>query len=469
MELKQKQEELDRLKLKEELLTLEYIKKITPIHRTVLNLSNHYIFHKSATALSALLSAHFTQRNTLKSLILSNCCLDEETLTIILTGLIRVDKAIALRYLDISSNRITISMSLGSLLNQVFKKSGSNKAKTIHMKGNSLMSELSVRALLSPSYPILELNLYDSGLSAEALIAISEYLAANIYIQKLDLAYNSDAFMNTTACTIFGKAVSANANIESLNLAGNSALGSKECLTPLLDAIKGNKSLIQLSLAGIGMGNDGVELICLKLFNHVPIYSLDLQNNMITNEGICKLIDLLPESVVSLDLSYNSISDASVIISISSQLIVSRSLRKLNLSHSIELYELDSETLEYFCESLTTNESLNELILEGVKLGINAEDFCETIQRAIAERRLSLTYKISAVKCILQHESSRSSILIVPSETSRVKLISNVPSVTPPIPRFKRGSLNQTHRKETELIDSCSSVTEREYNFESFS
>lgn len=469
MEFKQKQEELDRLKLKEELWTIEYIKKVIYLHRTVLNLSNHYIFQKSATALSSLLSAHFHKKNTLKSLVLSNCCLDEEILIILLSGLIRIDKTLSLRHIDISSNRITISMNLAQTINQLLRKSGSNKPKVIHLKGNNLMSELSVRALLSPCYPILELNLYDAGLSAEALITLSEYLGANYYIQRLDLAYNSDAFMNSSACAIFGKAISSNSNIEYLNLGGNTSFGSKEYFIPLLDSIKGNKSLIQLNLPGIGLGNHGVELICLKLFNHVPIHTLDLQNNLISNEGICQLIDLLPESLVCLDISYNQITDSSVLISLSSQLIVSRSLRKLNLSHSIELYELDSETLDYFSESLTTNESLSELTLEGVKLGINAEDFCEVIQKAISERRLSLTYKISAVKCIVPSISSRSSILIEPFETSHIKMISNIPSVTPPVPRFKYESLNQTHRKETDLTESFSSVTEREYNFDSFS
>mmetsp|Transcript_18166 Transcript_18166/g.2959 ORF Transcript_18166/g.2959 Transcript_18166/m.2959 type:complete len:81 (-) Transcript_18166:106-348(-) len=52
-----------------------------------------------------------------------------------------------------------------------------------------------------------------------------------------------------------------------------------------------------------------------------------------------------------------------------------------------------------FAESITRNQSLNELICEGTKIGNDPDSFCEIIGEAIRKRKLSLTFKISAVNC----------------------------------------------------------------------
>ena len=44
------------------------------------------------------------------------------------------------------------------------------------------------------SYELLELSLYDCKISSEALIDLSDVLALNKRIYKLDLSYNPEAF-----------------------------------------------------------------------------------------------------------------------------------------------------------------------------------------------------------------------------------------------------------------------------------
>lgn len=49
------------------------------------------------------------------------------------------------------------------------------------------------------SYELLELSLYDCKISSEALIDLSDVLALNKRIYKLDLSYNPEAFEKRAA------------------------------------------------------------------------------------------------------------------------------------------------------------------------------------------------------------------------------------------------------------------------------
>ena len=106
----------------------------------------------------------------------------------------------------------------------------------------------------------------------------------------------------------------------------------------------------------------------------------------------------LTPSVVDLDVSYNDITESSALLSLASYLLETRSLRRLKISHSLQLETLDFSTLECFSQALTRNDSLVEFYCEGVKLSVNPEDFCNQINQAIAYRKLSLTYRVSAVQ-----------------------------------------------------------------------
>lgn len=123
-------------------------------------------------------------------------------------------------------------------------------------------------------------------------------------------------------------------------------------------------------------------------------------------------MDDLPELLSNLDISYNAINDASALLSISYHLMHSRSLRKLNISHSIELESLPHDTIDELAEAIAQNDSLSELTCEGVKLGDDPDYFCKRLGEAISVRRLSLTFKISAVNCFNSESSIESSAMI---------------------------------------------------------
>lgn len=96
------------------------------------------------------------------------------------------------------------------------------------------------------------------------------------------------------------------------------------------------------------------------------------------------------------------------------------------MSHTIEMIELDEEILEKLSEALGKNDSLTEFYCEGVKISENPDKFCSMVNAAISLRKLSLTYKISAVNC---SPGARNSILgdLSLDETSE-RLASEIPS-----------------------------------------
>ena len=70
------------------------------------------------------------------------------------------------------------------------------------------------------------------------------------------------------------------------------------------------------------------------------------------------------------------------------------------------------------------NDSLSKLLCEGIKVAEEPEKFCKKISEAIGVRKLSLTYKISAVSYV---EGSSMGDSIVSNGYS-MKVLSKVPS-----------------------------------------
>jgi hypothetical protein len=112
------------------------------------------------------------------------------------------------------------------------------------------------------------------------------------------------------------------------------------------------------------------------------------------------------------------------------------------MSHSFELETVEGSIVDLLCESLKKNDSLSDLMCEGVKIADDPDAFCFKLNQAIGMRKLSLTYKISAVNCIM----NRSSVVSLQSNEKSMKFISNIPSN---LSQFKeRESYSQTARNE---------------------
>ena len=438
MELKEVQDELTKIKITEEITTVEFIKKIFGKHMTTLDISNHYIFDKSASILVKLLKSYFSVKKDLKSLILQNCMITSKSLKKIIKVLISNSKSF--KILDISNNRLELDSSLTSNLSLLLSKT--MKLKHLKLQGNICENSQALAKLFTFDIRLTELNLYDTNLSKECLAVLASVLEANRTILNLNLGYNDDAFEDLDVVAAFANSVGENKCIEELNLSGNENLGNTDNLRQLSEGLKSNKSLSILRLGGINLSDFGIKLLTTTLLQELPISYLDIQNNNIQDSGFKALIAELPETLSGLDFSYNSVRDNSSLVNFSHFLTETKSLRRLNISHSFELESVESSILDLLCESLKKNDSLSDLMCEGVKISDDPDSFCLKLNQAIGNRKLSLTYKISAVNCVF----NRSSVVSLMSYEKSMKFISNVPSN---LSQFKQvESYSQTARNE---------------------
>lgn len=438
MELKEVQDELTKIKLTEEIVTVEFIKRVFGKHLTVLDLSNHFIFEKSSTMLIKLLKSFFTNKKDLKSLVLQNCMISSPNLIKILKLFASNSKSF--KHLDISNNRLQIEPALSLHISILFSKT--LKLKSLSLQGNICSNAQAISEIFTHNIRLQDLNLYDTNLSPESLTIISQTLSQNTTIFKLNLGFNAQAFDDPEIVRMFADSVSENRYIEELNLSGNDSLGVVDNLRQFCEGIKGNRSLSVLKLGGVNLEDFGVKVLMSHLMKELPVSSLDIQNNNIRDPGFKTLMLELPVTLVSLDASYNTLRETSSIVSLSTFLIETKSLRKLNISHSFELENLDSGVVDLLCEALSKNDSLSDFLCEGVKIPEDPDMFCYKLNQAIAYRKLSLTYKISAVNCFA-NESSTNSII---SNEKSMKIISAIPSN---LSHFKEKESNsQTERKE---------------------
>lgn len=438
MELKEVQDELTKIKITEEIITVEFIKKIFGKHMSTLDISNHFIFDKSAKILVKLLNSYFSSKKDLKSLIIQNCMISSKSLKKILKVLTTYSKS--LKFLDISNNRLEIDPHLSKKISMLFSKT--LKLKSLKLQGNICENSQALAELFAFDIRINELNLYDTNLSADSLTVLASALEANRTIMVLNLGYNDEAFEDPEIVRVFSVSVGKNRSIKELILSGNENIGNTDNLRQLSEGLKLNKSLYTLRLGGINLSDFGIKLLSATLLKEMPLCYLDIQNNNIQDAGFKNLILEMPETLTGLDFSYNSIRDNSSLVSFSTFLMESKSLRNLNISHSFELESVESSIVDLLCEALTKNDSLSDLMCEGVKISQDPDEFCYKLNQAIGFRKLSLTYKISAVNCV----TSRSSTVSLMSNEKSMKFISNIPSN---LSHFKdRESYSQTARNE---------------------
>jgi len=456
-------EHLTQMTLQEESRTIDYLEEHFAKHLTVFDLSNKYLFSQSLKVLLSLLHAHFMRYHCLKKLILQNCMLDTDSLSEILRLLLAVRGTLSLKCLDIGNNRLKITPEVAELIALMLEKCGKLKLKTLCLQGNILSDPLCISKLLSGETVIYELNLYDVRLSPKGVIALSEALSLNKSIHRLELAYNVEAFSSNKAVQALAMGISLNTHIERLNLSGNTTLANRKKLTALILGMGRNRSLESLVLSNIGLQDKSVKLIVANLLGEIPLCEIDLQNNGFTGKGICYLLKHLPPTLKSIDLSYNSLTDNVSLSKLAISLMRTRDLRKLCISHTIELEEVSEEAVELMCKSLRTNDSLTEFICEGVKIAEDPDMFCRLLGESIAARQLSLTFKISAVNCFKSTSSVNSSFKRMSMTPSPMKLVSNLPSNVTPQPKTHANSTIQTERRECIAKELSFEETPREF------
>lgn len=393
------QEKLKKIQNEEEEKSITFIRSQFGKHSKILDISNKYLVKEAFEYFVVCLTSHFKNYNTYRSLILENCLLTNVVISKLFTSLTKLKIRHFITSFDVANNQVEISEKIAKKLVKFLEKSVKSKPIKLNLQGNIVSSPVAVNAILSITRDFKELSLYDTRLSAEALLALSEFIAKNKSILKLDLSYNPTAFTNADIVQTFGISVGINNKIESLNLSGNSTIHKDVIFIKFLSGISTNTSLIELNLGNLGLRDRAVEIICKVLFPVMPLMELDLQSNCISCKAFDLLLSNLPDFITSLDVSYNDFRSNSVLESLGKHFKTNRTLRKLNISYSIELMSLDSNALDNFCRGITENISLSELWCEGIKIGEDPDEFCSKVGEAISNRKYSLTFKISAVNC----------------------------------------------------------------------
>lgn len=420
MEFKEVQDEYEKVRKAEELVTLAYLKNLTSRQLVRIDLSNHYFFEKSAKVLLKLIKSHLISKKTIKSVVLQNCMLSAPALTKLLKLLKKYKSSIS--NIDLSNNRLSLNLLHTQLISSIF--SIFPKAKSLNFKGNICSSSQLFQDLYIYEISLKELNLYDTSLSPEGLLTISKVLSLNKTISNLNLGFNSEAFENYVNVNTFACSISENSNIEYLTLSENISLGQTDNFMQLCKGMRNNRSLRLLNISGLGLGDSGVKIVFTHLLSEMPLPQLNLSNNNIQDPGLRMLIAEFPNTLTDLDLSYNTFQDNSSLISLSRLFKDTKSLRKFNISHSLEFQSLNESCVEIFCEAITENDSMAKLLCEGIKVAHNPDLICSKISKAIEVRKLSLTYKISAVN-YQERFSSKDSVF---SNRNSVKFISKAPS-----------------------------------------
>jgi Ran GTPase-activating protein (RanGAP) involved in mRNA processing and transport len=175
------------------------------------------------------------------------------------------------------------------------------------------------------------LKLDHFGLGEAGVMALAECVRVNNYVESLNLEDNSFAAAGAKALT---EAFAYNKQLNSINLSRN-AIPSKTMLVLLKQFVRGRK-VIELSIRQNRL-NDTIPEFLATALPAVPITTLDLSHNEITEKGAAHLAKYLESkhALTSLDVSWNNLREAgSKAIADALNNSASRSLQRLSVSWS---------------------------------------------------------------------------------------------------------------------------------------
>ena len=440
MNFKDVQEKFSKLKVGEDHLTCSKLTSLQSLRGSSIDISNYFLFKKSSKLFIKTLSSIFQSKCRLKHLIMQNCMITSETLTSLLRLLTKSKAKIIT--LDLSNNRLKLDPSHARLISKMF--SSITKPKSLMIRGNTSSEANFYKELYSQDVNFKELDIYDSGMTQDSLVTISKILSLNKNISKLNLGYNSEAFVNYVNVSTFALSLSENSHIQHLVLSENESLAHPESLRQLSEGLKKNRSIISLDIAGVNLQDSGLAILVNSLFAESTISSINLSNNDLQDAGLELLCRKFPKNFTSLDISYNNFAYSNSVLALGQLLKTTKSLRKLNISHCFELDEFSDNLADLFCDCIMKNDSLANLKCEGFKVPLDPDLICSKLKNAIELRKLSLTYKFSA----LNSSKLRSTEDSIVSNEYSVRMISKVPSSV----WNYRDSASNTEKKE--YIDS---------------
>jgi len=386
-----------KLKHKQTQITTSFIYQHIGRHKTLLDLSNKYLFDPCINKLKKLFISNYSSHIPLRYLILQNCLLSSSSASQVLSIFLNFPGRISLSLLDLGNNSIQFTQSLSLLIVKVFEKSGKDY-KTLKAQGNIFNDKESLKSLLASNVNFELLNFYDCCLSSGGLLELSDWVSQDLNVNKLDLSYNPQAFVSKSAVFSFGVALGLNTNLTCLKLSGVQSLSKISFLEKFCVGVKKNPYLEKLVLSNIALGDKGLKTLRKKCLGSLNLTHLDLQNSNLTSLGIGKLLKGLPGSLNYLVLAYNQINDDKFLALVGKCLSEEKNLRHLSFSYCFSFQRVDGKALNGFCRGVTENRSLSELFMEGCKIQDDPDEFCKMLSIAIEDRKYPICFKISAVK-----------------------------------------------------------------------
>lgn len=386
-----------KLKRKQTQITNSFIYQHIGRHKTLLDLSNKYLFDPCIYKLKKLFISNYSSHIPLRYLILQNCLLSSSSATQVLSIFLNFPGRISLSLLDLANNSIQFTPSLSLLIVKVFEKAG-KESKKLKVQGNIFSDKESLVSLLSSNVTYELLNFYDCCLNTEGLIGLSDWVSQDLNANKLDLSYNSLAFVSKSAVFSFGVALGLNTNLTCLKLSGVQSLSKISFLEKFCVGLKKNPYLEKLVLSNITLGDKGLKTLRKKCLGALNLTHLDLQNTNLTSLGLGKLLKRLPGSLNYLVLAYNQVNDDKFLALVGKWISGEKNLRHLNFSYCFCFQRVDGKVLNGFCKGVTENRSLSELFMEGCKIQDDPDEFCKMLSIAIEDRKYPICFKISAVK-----------------------------------------------------------------------
>lgn len=386
-----------KLKHKQIQITTSFIYQNLGRHKTLLDLSNKYLFDPCIHKLKKLFNSNYSSHIPLRYLILQNCLLSTSSATQVLSIFLNFPGKISLTLLDLGNNSIQFTPSLSSLIVKVFEKSGKD-FKKLKVQGNILPDRDALLPLLNSNVNYELINFYDSCLNTDGLLGLSDLVSQNVNINKLDVSYNPLAFASKSAVFSFGVALGLNSNLVCLKMSGIQSLSKISYLEKFCVGFKKTPFLEKLVISNTALGDKGLKVLRKKCLGCMNITHLNLQNTNLTSIGLGKLLKKLPESLNYLDLAYNQINDDKFLAVLGKFLSIEKNLRHLSFSYCFCLLRVDSKALSGFCKGITENRSLSELFMEGCKIQDDPDEFCKMLSIAIEDRKYPICFKISAVR-----------------------------------------------------------------------
>lgn len=399
MEIENLNELYRKLKKSQIDLTTNFLYENIGRHKTILDLSNKYLFERSLIKLKSLIGKAYSTQIPIKTLILQNCMLSAFSASTILSIFLNFSGKICLSQIDLGNNSINLNVALAGIIAKVLEKSSKSDHKSIILKGNMIQTPDALKTLLKCQCPIDYLSLYDCYLQPESLNALSESISDNKNIRKLDISYNSQAFISKSITYSLGMSIGLNTHLAVLKLSGNSPLSKKSLLRKLCIGLKHSSSIEKLFIGNVPLQNSGMNILRKNLKN-MNIEKLDIQNNNISSKSFIKFIHDLPFALNTLIATYNNFDDSKILKEIGNMLMTQRNLRQLNISYCLNFSNFGAEFFNAFCQGIARNRSLTEFLCEGCKIGEDPDRFCRMISQTIESRNFVMNYKISAANYI---------------------------------------------------------------------